>query len=204
MRIAPVAEVKAKFSAFLNQTQTGPVIITKNGKPIAAMLAVKDEQQLLRLLLDYAPQIQIELGRVWASQGLVVALELLTKEIAAKHPVSVHLAIDRNIETLLSRSAQEVLLSLIAEAVANAAKHAQANNLTVRVYERDQRVIAEIEDDGVGFDVAQVEAANVDARIYQDQRAALVNGTTAIQSAPGEGTTVTVTIPIDAIEPTVS
>ncbi len=37
MKIAPVAEVKARFSAYLRRCQDGPVIITKNGRPVAVL-----------------------------------------------------------------------------------------------------------------------------------------------------------------------
>jgi hypothetical protein len=33
MRIAPVADVKARFSQYLQQSEKGPVIVTKNGDP---------------------------------------------------------------------------------------------------------------------------------------------------------------------------
>ncbi len=38
MRIAPVAEIKACFSAYLKASTEGPVIVTKNGKPVAFIL----------------------------------------------------------------------------------------------------------------------------------------------------------------------
>ncbi len=203
MKIAPVAEIKAKFSAYLKESQNGPVVVTKNGKPIAAILAVTDEQQLMRLLLDYAPKFQVDLACILESQGLSVALELLKEETMATNPISIHLEIDKAVEKLLSQLAQEVLLSLVVEAVANASKHAQADNLYLRLYQHGQHVVVEVEDDGAGFDGAKVEADCPEARLYQDQRAAMVNGKTAIQSAPGKGTKVTLSIPIDVEQPTV-
>lgn len=52
MRIAPVADVKARLSAYLQQCENeGPVVITRNGKPVAVLLAPRDEEDLERLLL---------------------------------------------------------------------------------------------------------------------------------------------------------
>lgn len=201
MKIAPVAEIKAKFSAYLKESQNGPVVVTKNGKPIAAILAITDEQQLMRLLMGYGPKFQVDLGRIPESQGLSVALELLKEETMATTPIAIHLEIDNAIEKLLSQLAQEVLLSLVVEAVANASKHAQADNLYLRLYQHGLQVVVEVEDDGAGFEVAKTEADHSEARLYQEQRAAMVNGKTAIQSAPGKGTKVTLSIPIDG-EPT--
>jgi len=58
MRIASVAEVKAKFSGYLRRSKEGPVVVTKNGKPVAVLLAVEDEEELERLLLAYSPRLK--------------------------------------------------------------------------------------------------------------------------------------------------
>lgn len=58
MRIAPVVEVKAKFSAYLKESKRGPIVVTKNGKPVAVILAVTDEEDLERLILAHSPKFQ--------------------------------------------------------------------------------------------------------------------------------------------------
>jgi prevent-host-death family protein len=63
MRIAPVVEVKAKFSAYLEESKNGPVIVTKNGKAVAVLLAVEDEEELERLILAYSPKFQAIMRR---------------------------------------------------------------------------------------------------------------------------------------------
>jgi prevent-host-death family protein len=58
MKIAPVADVKARLSAYLKQTEEGPVVITRNGKAVAVLLAVTDDDELERLVLAHSPQFQ--------------------------------------------------------------------------------------------------------------------------------------------------
>ena len=58
MRIASIAEVKAKFSGFIKASQEGPVVVTKNGKPIAILLSVQDEDEIERMILAYSPKFQ--------------------------------------------------------------------------------------------------------------------------------------------------
>lgn len=58
MKIAPVAEVKARFSAFLKASEEGPVVVTRNGKAVAVLLAVRDDEDLERLILAYSPKFQ--------------------------------------------------------------------------------------------------------------------------------------------------
>ncbi|TEU10812.1 MAG: type II toxin-antitoxin system Phd/YefM family antitoxin [Anaerolineales bacterium] len=58
MKIAPVAEVKARFSAYLKQCQDGPVIVTKNGRPVAVLISVLEDDELERLVLAYTPKFR--------------------------------------------------------------------------------------------------------------------------------------------------
>ena len=58
MKIAPVAELKARFSAYLKASAEGPVVVTRHGKPVAVLLSIEDEEELERLLLAYTPKFQ--------------------------------------------------------------------------------------------------------------------------------------------------
>ena len=75
MKIAPLADVKARLSAYVEQVEAeGPVIITRNGKPVAVLLAPRDEEDLRRLMLAYSPRFQAILEKsrssIRAGQGL--------------------------------------------------------------------------------------------------------------------------------------
>ena len=58
MNIVPVADVKARLSAYLKKCEDGPVIITKNGRPVAVLIAALDEQELERLVLAHTPRFR--------------------------------------------------------------------------------------------------------------------------------------------------
>jgi prevent-host-death family protein len=59
MRIAPLADVKAHLSAYLDQVASeGPLVITRNGKPVAVLLAPVDDDDLESLLLARSPRFQ--------------------------------------------------------------------------------------------------------------------------------------------------
>jgi prevent-host-death family protein len=58
MRIAPLAEVKARLSAYVEQAETeGPIVITRNGKAVAVLLAPLDDDDLERLILARSPRL---------------------------------------------------------------------------------------------------------------------------------------------------
>lgn len=64
MRIAPLADVKARLSAYLEECSTdGPVVITRNGRAVAVLLAPRDDDDLERLLLARSPRFQALLDR---------------------------------------------------------------------------------------------------------------------------------------------
>jgi prevent-host-death family protein len=63
MNIAPLADVKAHFSAYIKQLQTSPVIVTKNGKPVAIMLGISEEDDLERVMLAISPKFQALLDK---------------------------------------------------------------------------------------------------------------------------------------------
>mgnify|MGYP001054262773 CR=1 FL=1 len=58
MKIASVADVKAHFSAYMKETEAGPVVITRNGRPAAILLNVVEEDELEGLLLAYSPKFR--------------------------------------------------------------------------------------------------------------------------------------------------
>ena len=68
MRIASLAEVKAKLSAYLQEAESaGPVVITRNGKAVAVLLAPVDDDDLERLLLSRSPRFRTLVRRSRAS-----------------------------------------------------------------------------------------------------------------------------------------
>ena len=58
MKIASVAYVKGQFSAFLKSSEGGPVVVTRNGRPVAVIVGVQDEDEIERLLMAYSPRLQ--------------------------------------------------------------------------------------------------------------------------------------------------
>jgi prevent-host-death family protein len=75
MKIAPLADVKAKLSAYLDECGTeGPIVITRNGKAVAVLLTPYDEEDLERIMLGRSRRFQALLDRsrksIKAGKGL--------------------------------------------------------------------------------------------------------------------------------------
>jgi prevent-host-death family protein len=63
MKIASAAEVKSQFSTFLKASEGGPVVVTRNGRPVAVIVGVQDEEEIERLLMAYSPRLRAILER---------------------------------------------------------------------------------------------------------------------------------------------
>jgi prevent-host-death family protein len=74
MKIASVAEVKSQFSAFVKASASGPVVITKNGRPVAVLVGVQDDEEVERLVMGYSPRLReiLDLSRkqICEDQGI--------------------------------------------------------------------------------------------------------------------------------------
>jgi prevent-host-death family protein len=78
MRIAPLADVKARLSAYVAECEAiGPIVITRNGKAVAVLLAPTDDADLERLLLARAARFQALLAK---SRQSIKAGKGLTRE----------------------------------------------------------------------------------------------------------------------------
>ena len=88
MKIAPVAELKAQFSAYLKLSAEGPIVVTRHGKPVAVLLSIEDEDELERLVLAYTPKFQgiLEAAREQIRETGGVRHEEFWQEMEAETP----------------------------------------------------------------------------------------------------------------------
>lgn len=135
------------------------------------------------------------------SQGLNAALQAMAEKMRETFSQNVIINVDENILKDMEMGKQGVIFYIIEEATNNARKHANAPHIWVRLRSFESGIgLLEIEDDGLGFDVAAVNKS-YDKRgslgmVNLRERAELVNGLLNIDSAPGNGTRVQVYIPL--------
>ena len=99
----------------------------------------------------------------------------------------------------LSDDARAILFRNVRELLTNVIKHAQADSVSVRLEDADSCIRAIVRDDGVGFDPEEVLRGTQKEAGFGlfsiEERMADLGGSTEIESAPGQGCTVTLTIP---------
>jgi signal transduction histidine kinase len=95
--------------------------------------------------------------------------------------------------------AQEILLYRVAqEAVSNVVKHSRAQHAWVRLHERDGRILLEVRDDGVGFDLdraAESGRAGHFGILGMRERVELAGGNFELRSVQGKGSLIRAYLP---------
>jgi prevent-host-death family protein len=86
MKIASVADMKARLSAYLKASEEGPVVVTRNGKPVAVLLGIEDEEELERLVLAYSKRFRsvVEAARQQIREGNGIPHEQFWQEVESE------------------------------------------------------------------------------------------------------------------------
>jgi signal transduction histidine kinase len=151
----------------------------------------KQISQLVTSVVDVSKDLQ-ELSRgihpaILSKGGLGQALKTLARRSAV--PVELDVAVNRR----LPESAEVAAYYVVAEALTNAAKHAQASVVKVCVDTEADSLRLSIEDDGIGG----ADAAKGSGLIGLADRVDAIGGKMTISSHPGSGTSLLVTIPFE-------
>jgi signal transduction histidine kinase len=135
--------------------------------------------------------------------GFMAALHLQVEALRAEGwsvELSARFA-ERPSTSVLPALVERSLYWICQEAVTNIRKHAQSRQVSIGVVHDEDQLTLTIRDDGRGFDPALLARESPHDRrlglLSMQERAAWLGGWTVIESAPGSGTTVIVTIPLD-------
>ncbi len=133
--------------------------------------------------------------------SLPEALRRVTAHWAAETGMSADLAVTGE-PAALHPEAEVTLLRAVQEALTNVRKHARAHQVNVTLSYMGDQVTLDIHDDGVGFDPAAARDGIACPAVpgiglaAMAERAAQLGGAVTVESAPGRGTTVAVSLPI--------
>lgn len=158
-------------------------------------IAAQTLEAVKRLARELRPPLLDDLG-------LAAALERYVANYQANFGLRVDLETSGlRQEERLPPTVELTLYRVIQEALTNIVKHAHAQNVSLVVERKADKLIAIVEDDGCGFDVrAVVEATAEEGKLGlhgMRERIELVGGRLQFESAPGAGTSVFVEIPLE-------
>ena len=173
----------------INQNPTGA------GAECREMSANLDQlvENVRRLSRDLSPAILQDLG-------LTAALRHLVNEFAKRHNLQPNLDLPLDLDGLFPREAQINIYRIFQESLTNIGKYAQASSLTMAVTQKNGRIVFRLADDGQGFDVDKVMARESTRRglglAAMEERGRMLGGKVDIKSQPGEGTEITLSVPL--------
>ena len=125
----------------------------------------------------------------------VAGLAALAEEVRYGGLVDVRVDLDPAADPGLTTEAGTEVLHLVREALSNAARHARAQQISLELRPSLDGAVLEVADDGVGFDRDRSLDATHHGLANMQARAEAIGGRLEIQSAPGSGTRVTLTLP---------
>lgn len=140
-------------------------------------------------------------SQVLESGNLATALGDILKTLTDDTGTKGELCVRGNIRRL-APLAENNLLRIGQEAITNASKYAAAKNILVTLDFEERRLRLNISDDGKGFDATSPPASDSGFGLKgMQERAAEIHAEFSVSSEPGEGTIVTLTLPLPDSRP---
>ena len=154
-------------------------------------LTVRTIDEVHRLILDLRPSVLDDLG-------LLSAIRWYAERYLGGRGISVRCEFEK-LERRLPPAFETAVFRVCQEAMTNIARHASAETVLVQARAEGGALVVEIEDDGTGFDPAQV--ARDTGRPHFGllgirERVELLGGKLMVDSAPGRGTRLHVEVPL--------
>lgn len=148
--------------------------------------------EVRRIIYDLRPMALDDLGLVPALNKFLSTLEEYNRSIQRNTTIRF-----RNIglEVRLPSKLEIALFRLIQESVQNALKHSNASEIVVKLEIGKEKVLAVIKDNGQGFDIHK-RKSNSFGILGMKERMELLEGELNIDSKPGKGTVVRLSVPI--------
>jgi PAS domain S-box-containing protein len=173
-------------SALLDRAAIAPELKSSLAEPLTYVLSLAEAglAEMRALIFELRPD---SLER----EGLVAALTRQAAAVRVRHKLEVRTEFCR--EPALPFEAKEALYRITQEALNNVAKHAQASRLDIRLKDDDGTIVLEIQDDGVGFDPQREYRGHMGLHSMRE-RAVKLGSTLGIESAPGRGTLIRISI----------
>lgn len=167
--------------------------------PPEAAQRIADTRQLLEQTMETVHRFSRELRPAMLDDlGLLPALRSYVKGFTQRTGIAVRFAATEGagVEQLDSER-KTVVYRVVQEGLNNTAKHARARQAVVAITEQPYGVRLEVQDDGQGFVTDTV--TNRLGLLGISERVRLVHGEFAVESAPGRGTILRITIPFKPV-----
>jgi two-component system CheB/CheR fusion protein len=169
-------------------------------KPLNFRELVTGMKELMHRAVDVTRALVTQMNApAVASDRVGEAVEWLAQQMKELHGLEVTITGDGAVR-MASRERRALLLELIRELLFNIVKHAGVKQARVMLEQKDGMLVVRVEDDGTGFDVTAVQGQDAvppQLGLFSvAQRLQVIGGQLEIESTPGDGTLVSMAMPI--------
>jgi len=193
-RLARDLHDSAKQQALAASFQLGTAITLFEREPQAAREHLTEADALVDEVRKELTDLIHEL-RPQTMDGQNLADVLREYAVEWAHRSGIEIEVNVQGQGLLSLESEQTLYRIAQEALANVARHSAANQVNLLLTDEHGVVTMEIFDDGCGFDPRGEHSGM--GLVSMRERAEALNGEVVIESAPGRGTHISVTLPVD-------
>ncbi|MCK9382451.1 MAG: PAS domain S-box protein [Sulfuritalea sp.] len=190
-----IAAIKIKLTSLqLQDKYQWDAELKQQFKDIGAMV-----DQANRAVRSFSMQLS---PPVLSEFGLVSALEWLAEEMLRGNSLNVHIY-DEGKPMLLDGTLSNSLFRTVRELLINVSKHAEVDTAEVSVFTDDDKLVITVVDAGVGFNMKHSLTPTADGGyglFSIRERLSSIGGEMQIDSQPGHGTVVVVTLPLDSMK----
>ena len=176
--------------------------ILKSAKTLDEVTKRSDDlRELTSKTLEEVHDLAIQLRpTVLDDIGLDIALQKYVADYSMKFNIKVDYHSIGFDSFRLPTEIEIVIYRVVQEALANILKHSEARNACLLLENRGNLLKVIVEDNGKGFDVRKVMSSEIDGKLGlfgMQERINLISGDITIESTPGNGTNIYITVPID-------
>jgi PAS domain S-box-containing protein len=166
--------------------------------------AIKEVRECIGQAIHYTRSLTFELGLpILYDLGLEAALEWLGEQLHEQHDLEIQVHREQQTKPL-GEGARVLVFRVVRELLTNVIKHAQASHVDVVIANEGPFLSIKVADDGVGFDMGEPGTRSGKPSGYGlfsiRERLSSLGGHLQISSRPGQGTEVTITVPLESQE----
>jgi len=159
-------------------------------------------QQLINEVIKEVRRVTFNLKpTVLGDYGLQAGLNVFIREIGKLTNIELSYAVDGDITHRLPQKTENNIFRIVQEAINNAIKYSDTKKIEVMLKQTEANMVITVKDDGKGFDEKMVEARSMNIESGRGffnmyERTEYISGHLDVKSAPGQGTTVILTVPV--------
>ena len=169
------------------------------GENLQLLGMIDEMRSLVDRSINVVRQVASNLRPAVLDHGLAPAIEWLAADFSRRGTIRCRLDVSGNF--VLPELQSTAVFRVVQESLTNVTRHSQAREVVISLHSSGQQLQVVVRDDGIGFDTAAVDQGRGFGLFGMRERLLALGGRLRIASAPGQGTTVIIKLPLENGEP---